>query len=146
MRIPVSWYSFRAIFFALVLVCVSLVTVSVNAQNPGGDATAAKVKNPVPSSAASIAAGAATYKKYCAFCHGEGAKGDGKLAPKGSMPADLTDAMWVRGSTDGEIMAVLMHGAGPKFEMKGFMGRLPEADAWNVINFLRSIGPATAKK
>jgi mono/diheme cytochrome c family protein len=58
------------------------------------------------------------------------------------MPADLTDAKWDRGATDGEIMAVIMNGAGPKFEMKGFMGRLPEPDAWNVINYLRSIGPA----
>ncbi len=143
---PVSGRCSRGGLFALVLVCISLVRVSVNAQNPGGDAAAAKVKNPVPSTPASIAAGAATYKKYCAFCHGEGGKGDGKLAPKGSMPADLTDAMWTRGSTDGEIMAVIMNGAGPKFEMKGFMGRLPEADAWNVVNFIRSIGQATARK
>jgi mono/diheme cytochrome c family protein len=128
------------------LAALVLVALSASAQNPGGNPTAAKVKNPVPSTPASITAGAATFKKYCSFCHGDAAKGDGKLAPKGSMPADLTDAKWDRGATDGEIMAVIMNGAGPKFEMKGFMGRLPEQDAWNVINYVRSLGPANAKR
>ena len=39
------------------------------------------------------------------------------------MPADLTDEKWDRGSTDGEIFAVIMKGAGPKFEMKGLEGK-----------------------
>ena len=62
------------------------------------------------------------------------------------MPADLTDATWVRGSTDGEIHAVIVKGAAPKFEMKGFEGKMPDADMWNVINYLRSIGPAKSAK
>ena len=128
-------------FITLAVVALLLVAVSARAQNPGGNPDAAKMKNPVAATPASVTAGAATFKKYCAFCHGEGAKGDGKLAPKGTMPADLTDAMWTRGSTDGEIFAVIQNGAGPKFDMKGFKGRLPEPDAWNVINYLRSIGP-----
>jgi mono/diheme cytochrome c family protein len=128
-------------FITLAVVALLLVAASARAQNPGGNPEAAKMKNPVAASPASIQAGAATFKKYCAFCHGEGAKGDGKLAPKGTMPADLTDAMWTRGSTDGEIFAVIQQGAGPKFDMKGFKGRLPEQDTWNVINFLRSVGP-----
>lgn len=135
-----------AFISALVLAALTLVAVSARAQNPGGSPDAKKVKNPVASTPASITAGAATYKKYCAFCHGETAKGDGKFAPKGSMPADLTDAKWDRGATDGEIMAVMELGAGPKFEMKGFKGKMPEADMWNVVNFMRSIGPAAAKR
>jgi mono/diheme cytochrome c family protein len=136
-----------SLFICTVLAAVlCLVAASAHAQNPGGSAEAKKVKNPVPSTPASIAAGAATYKKYCAFCHGDTGKGDGKLAPKGSMPADLTDAKWDRGSTDGEIHAVIMAGAGPKFEMKGFMGRLPDQDAWNIVNYIRSLAPATAKR
>ncbi len=123
-----------------------VVAAPASAQNPGGSPEAKKVKNPVASSPASIAAGAATYKKYCSFCHGDGAKGDGKFAPKGSMPADLTDATWVRGSTDGEIHAVILKGAAPKFEMKGFEGKMPDTDMWNVVNYLRSIGPANAAK
>lgn len=119
------------------------VAINVQAQLPGGSPDAAKVKNPVASNAASVTAGAAAFKKYCSFCHGVAAKGDGPLAPKGTMPADLTDATWTRGTSDGEIFAVLMAGAGPKFDMKGFKGKIPDQDAWHIVNYLRSLGPKT---
>jgi mono/diheme cytochrome c family protein len=139
----------RLSFFicAAVAAMLCLVGVSARAQAPvGGSADAKKMKNPVAWTPASIAAGAASYKKYCAFCHGEGAKGDGKLAPKGTTPADLTDAKWDHGSTDGELFAVIMSGAGAKLEMKGFKGRVPDQEAWNIINYVRSLGPAAAKR
>ena len=127
--------------FAFVIAVVAATTVS--AQNPGGSAEARRLRNPVASTPVSVTAGAAAYKKYCAFCHGATAKGDGPLAPKGTMPADLTDAMWTRGSTDGEIFTVIMAGAGPTFDMKGFKGRIPDQDAWHIVNFLRSLAPRT---
>jgi mono/diheme cytochrome c family protein len=122
------------------------VAFNVQAQDQGGSPEARKVKNPVASTAPSVTAGAAVFKKYCAFCHNADAKGNGPLAPKGTMPPDLTDAKWDRGSTDGEIFAVIMAGAGPKFEMKGLKGKLPDQDAWHVVNYLRSLGPQTAAR
>src|SRR5437870_1298438 len=63
---------------------------------------AAKLKNPIPSDAKSIAEGRQLFTKLCISCHGATAKGDGRggalLKPK---PADLTDAEWKHGSTDG---------------------------------------------
>ena len=86
---------------------------NAQAQNPGGDPDACKMRNPVAPTAASVTAGVSTFKKYCAFCHGTAAKGDGPLVPKGmTTPPDLTDEKWDRGSTDGEIFAVIMKGAG----------------------------------
>ncbi len=131
----------RSSIVGAIVVCVALLAVSVGAQNPGGSPEARKVKNPVAAMPASIASGAAAFKKYCAFCHGIGGKGDGPLAPKDSQPADLTDAEWARGSSDGEIFAVIMGGAGPKFDMKGFKGQIMDRDAWHIVNFLRSLGP-----
>jgi mono/diheme cytochrome c family protein len=134
--------------FSLVVVAafIFVVAFNVQAQDLGGNPDARKVKNPVASTAASVTAGAAVYKKYCAFCHNADAKGNGPLAPKGSMPPDLTDDKWDRGSSDGEIFAVLMAGAGPKFVMKGLKGKLPDEDAWHVVNYLRSLGPKTASR
>jgi mono/diheme cytochrome c family protein len=120
---------------------VAIVGASLSAQSPGGNPEAAKVKNPVPATAASIEAGKASYTKYCRFCHGDEAKGDGKMAPKDSHPSDLTDAKWDRGSTDGEIFAVVQNGAGPKFEMKGFKGRMTDEQIWQVVDYVRSLGP-----
>ena len=117
------------------------------AQNPGGNPDARNMTNPVAPTAASVAAGAATFKKFCAFCHGTAAKGDGSLTPKGmTMPADLTDAEWVRGSTDGEIFMVITEGAGPKFEMKGVKGKIADREVWQIVNFLRSLGPKTGSR
>ena len=131
--------------FALMLALV--MAVNARAQEPGGSATARAVENPVPSTEASVTAGAASFKKYCAFCHGAAGKGDGAFVPKGmSKPADLTDATWVRGETDGEIFAVIMAGAGPKFEMKGYKGKIPEKDVWHIVNYLRSLAPEKAAR
>ncbi len=116
-------------------------TAMLSAQNPGGSPEGKKLKNPVPSSVESIAAGQALFAKNCRFCHNADAKGNGPMAPKDTHPPDLTDKTWDRGSTDGEIFLVLQNGAGPAFSMKGYKGRMADTDMWNVVNFLRSIGP-----
>jgi len=128
-------------FLAIALVAV----VSMSAQEVGGNAEARKVKNPVAANAASIEAGKTVYLRSCKFCHAEDAKGDGPQKPKDSHPSDLTDAKWDRGSTDGEIFAVIRNGAGPKFEMKPNK-ILKDDDIWNIVNYLRSIGPKAATK
>jgi mono/diheme cytochrome c family protein len=126
--------------FAL-FTCCFLLPLTAWAQLPGGSAEAKKLKNPMALTPDSIKAGEATFQKYCKFCHGADAKGDGPMAPKGSHPANLTDEEWVRGSSDGEIFSVIREGAGPEFVMKGFKSKLTEKEMWNVVNYLRSIGP-----
>jgi mono/diheme cytochrome c family protein len=123
------------------LVLAGLVPLmsALAAQQPGGSPEMKALKNPVASSAESVAAGQAAFQKYCRFCHGPDAKGNGPMAPKDTHPSDLTDAKWDRGSTDGEIFAVIRDGAAPKFEMKGFKGRMSETDMWNIVNYLRTL-------
>src|SRR5205814_2203798 len=84
----------------------ALAAVGAAGQTPGGDPAAKKLKNPVPATAESVTAGQQLYQKYCRFCHGADAKGNGPMAPKGTHPPDLTDAEWTYGSTDGEIFGV----------------------------------------
>ena len=123
--------------FVIAVVVVARAAVGAAAQ---GNPEAAKLKNPVSASAESVAAGKAAFAKNCRFCHGADAKGDGPMAPKDTHPSNLTDAKWDRGSTDGEIFAVIRDGAGPKFDMKGYKSKLTDAEMWNIVNFLRSIG------
>jgi mono/diheme cytochrome c family protein len=130
----------------LFVAALMLGVTPADAQNPGGSPAAKAMKNPVAANAASVKSGEAAYKKYCAFCHGVDAKGNGPLAPKGTMPANLTDATWVRGATDGEIFAVIQEGAGPKFEMKGFKGKMPDQDAWHIVNYLKSLSATTTRR
>ena len=118
---------------------IALMSVAAGAQNPGGSPEGKKLKNPVASSAESIAAGKAAFQKNCRFCHGADAKGNGPMAPEGTHPSNLTDDKWDRGSTDGEIFLVIENGAGPKFDMKGYKSKMAETDVWNVVNYLRSL-------
>ena len=111
----------------------------------GAPQHAAKGTNPVPSTPESIAAGKATFDKNCASCHGPNGKGDGKmgeeLSPK---PADLTDNKWKHGSSDGEIFKVIHDGA-QGTGMKPFGRKLSEHEIWDVVNYIRSIGPPTTR-
>jgi mono/diheme cytochrome c family protein len=105
-------------------------------------ADAEKLKNPVAPDAASIAAGGKVFAKYCSECHGDSGKGDGMMGddldPK---PPDLTDAEWKHGSSDGEIFTVIEQGV-KGTGMKAFNRKLTAHQRWDVVNYLRSIGPA----
>jgi mono/diheme cytochrome c family protein len=136
------------VWSALLVVFVCFVFVAgASGQSKGGDPKARAVKNPVAATAASVTAGRAVYNQQCRHCHGLRGQGDGPLAPKNPPPANLTDEKWDHGSSDGEIFAVIWNGApAPKSEMKGMKGTLQERDVWNVVNFVRSIGPKPAAK
>ncbi len=121
-------------------------TVGVIAQaTKGGNPKAAAVKNPVSSTPNSINRGRQAFMKACRHCHGPKGLGDGPLAPKNPSPENLTDAEWKYGSTDGEIFAIISNGVGGDSEMKGVRSEMTATDMWNIVNFLRSIGPQPAK-
>ena len=121
---------------------VGVLSVAATGQDLGGNPEAQKLENPVEATPDSTAAGAELFRRRCSFCHGETGKGDGRMAPKDSTPADLTDDVWDRGSTDGEIFTVISKGAGPEFKMKGLEGKLTEEEIWNIVNYVRSLRSA----
>jgi mono/diheme cytochrome c family protein len=128
-----------SLFPLFVCALAAAAVVTLGAQNPGGNPEAKKLKNPVAATPDSIKAGQASFQKYCRFCHGADAKGNGPMAPQGTHPSDLTDAKWDRGDSDGEIFTVIKEGAGPKFDMKGFKSKMTDQEIWNVVNYLRSL-------
>jgi mono/diheme cytochrome c family protein len=97
--------------------------------------------NPVAADAASIAAGKKLYASNCASCHGDTGLGDGRggkqLTPP---PANLTDETWLHGSTDGDLFVVIRDGV-KQTGMKPFGSRMTPHQMWDVVNFVRSIGP-----
>jgi len=103
-----------------------------------GNPEAAKLKNPVAAAPESIAAGKATYTRYCAVCHGINAKG-GSGSDISAPAPDLTDAEWKRGSTDGEIFDVIKNGVPPDLNMEPWGDRIKDAEIWNLVNYIRSL-------
>ena len=99
--------------------------------------------NPIAATPESVAAGAATYARLCASCHGTTGRGDGPLAAAtaayGGRPSNLADAAWRHGGSDGEIFVAIRDGIGPDFAMDAFGARLAEADIWHLVNYVRSL-------
>ena len=129
------------------IVCLALaafsvalfVAVAVGQRN----AEAAKLKNPVAADPASVEDGKKLYSRHCASCHGPAGKGDGGMALSGGTPANLTDETWDHGSSDGEIFVVIRDGTST--DMESYKEKLTEKQIWNLVNFIRSIGPKPAK-
>jgi mono/diheme cytochrome c family protein len=109
------------------------------AQGPA--ASGAAMKNPVAANASSIAAGKKLYDTQCASCHGPTGKGDGKggalLKPT---PADFTDEEWKHGATDGDLFTTIRDGV-KQTGMAAYGSRIPARDIWNLVNYLRTLGP-----
>ena len=136
------WFGCAAVLWAV------FMTVGVLAQTPApaGPAEvppeAKKMKAAFASSPAAIEAGKVLFAKYCRFCHGNTGAGDSTMAPKNMKPSNLTDAEWTRGSTEGEMFWIIQNGAPPKYDMKGLKGKITDADTWNLVHFVRSLGGA----
>lgn len=104
-------------------------------------AAAAKVVNPVKPDDASVSTGRAVFTTHCTTCHGPQGAGDGAQAAKFTpRPSSLIDAQWKHGPSDGEIFAAIRNGV-PKTAMSPFSRKMTERETWDVVNYIRSVGP-----
>jgi mono/diheme cytochrome c family protein len=117
--------------------------LALSAAVAGAEQAAAKMKNPVATSAASVTAGQQVYQKQCRMCHGAAGAAETPMAKKMSA-SDLTDATWTYGSSDGEIFTVIQNGVGVGSKMTAFKGKVTDQDTWHLVNYIRSL--AAAKK
>lgn len=127
-------------FFAFSLIVMAALWIAAaSAQSPKRNAEAQKLKNPEAVNAESVEAGKKLYSRYCASCHGPNGKGDGGMALSGGTPSDLTDDQWDYGSADGEIFVAIRDGVSA--DMLAYKDKINDKQIWQVVNFLRSIGP-----
>jgi mono/diheme cytochrome c family protein len=129
----------------VVAIIVSVPTGAAAQAIKGGNPKAAAIKNPVAASKNSIDRGQQAYNRACRQCHGPKGLGDGPLAPTNPSPPNLTDGEWTYGSSDGEIFSIIQNGVGGGSEMKAMRSELTATDIWNIVNYLRSIGPQSGK-
>lgn len=86
--------------------------------------------NPLAGRADSAAAGSLVYKEHCAQCHHSDAMGDGRKKPP--LRSDR-----IRAATDGDLEWFLRQG-NLRRGMPSW-SRLPEAQRWQLITYLRSV-------
>jgi len=95
------------------------------------------VNSPLVQSKAAAKAGKATYLRLCQYCHGA----DGKALENIDFEAtNLTDpTRWKHGTTLPDIFTSIAKGAG--HDMPAFRDKLSDEQIWQLISFIRSIGP-----
>lgn len=125
--------------FSLLITIAFLSSNAFAQKKPGPWDVPAKnksIKNPVKSSAESIANGKALYAKHCKSCHGAKGLGDGpKAAGLKTSSGDFSSAAF-QSMTDGELFYKTSVG---RDEMPGYDKKIPEADdRWAVVNYMRT--------
>jgi cbb3-type cytochrome c oxidase subunit III len=142
---PSKTYGLLALTLSIFIIAAMWLTDHTEAQEKGQsrNAEAQKLKNPLPGDGETVEAGMKLYQRHCASCHGKGAKGDGGMSLSGGTPSDLTDETWDYGSTDGEIFVAIRDGVSA--DMLAYKEKLNEKQIWQVVTFLRSLGPKSSK-
>ena len=100
-------------------------------------AEARELTSPIPYSKDSVRTGRKTYLRLCQYCHGA----DGRAAanPDFEAPSLRNPKEWRYGSAGGEIFSSIRDGAG--HEMPPFRKQLTEEQIWQLVHYIRSIGP-----
>jgi mono/diheme cytochrome c family protein len=89
--------------------------------------------NPVANDADAVLNGKKLYAEKCAKCHGENAEG------KGHHPSLRTPS--VQQATPGELQWLIEHGN--RWHHMPAFGSLPETQRWQLVSYIKSLGPQT---
>lgn len=100
------------------------------------------MKNPVPATAAALAAGKQSYAEHCQKCHGEKGNGRGEKAAELSVaPTDFTDTHKMQRLYDGELFEEITRGDMP---MPAFEDKLSEQERWQIVDYVRTFASNTS--
>jgi mono/diheme cytochrome c family protein len=97
------------------------------------------VRNPIPSTEASLGEGRRLFGDLCVMCHGPAGRGDGGIAASlPRPPANLSDSRCLARRSDGELFWWISNGNDvmPAFESLG----VSDEDRWRLVNVVRQLG------
>ena len=100
------------------------------------------LENPVEDSVAVLREGRKTYLRLCQYCHG--ADGRAQANPDFEAPSLRDPSEWRYGTSDGELFVSIRDGAG--HDMPPFRDKLEERGIWELVHYIRSIGPTARQR
>ena len=125
--------------FATVALAAALILPLLSAADERMAPEAArKLTNPLPITAEAVREGRKTYLRLCQYCHG--ADGRAQANPDFEAPSLRAPSQWQYGTSDGELFVSIRDGAG--HEMPPFRKQLEDAQIWQLVLYVRSIGPS----
>ena len=95
------------------------------------------LQNPQPLSPASVQRGKRSYDAFCAACHGDDGAGDGPVTKRSVFKPPPLGPLLPR-RTDSSLYDTIRNG-GPIMPPHDY--RIPAAERWDLINYLRSLQP-----
>jgi S-disulfanyl-L-cysteine oxidoreductase SoxD len=144
-----------AFVLGLVVVPLSILLRGVKATQPGNLETRMlwkakhnvfvgdkNVKNPLSTTADSLADGKEAFSHYCVACHGLDGQNTGvPFAERMSPPVPSLSSAEVQSYTDGQLKWVIDNGIWPS-GMPGSKGTLSDEEIWSIVIYLRHLPTA----
>ena len=100
-------------------------------------ASAQPPESPLAYSAESAREGRKAYLRLCQYCHGQ--DGRAQANPDFDAPSLRRPQEWRKGADGESLLRSIRDGVG--HEMPPFRKQLTDEQIWQVVHFLRSIGP-----
>ena len=126
----------RGILVLIAVLAAASVALFMFVRSHSASAIARKMKNPVPSTPAVLAAGKQSYVEHCQKCHGEKGNGQGEKATELTIaPSDFTNANEMGDLTDGQLFQEITKGELP---MPAFEDMLSEQERWQLVDYIRT--------
>lgn len=99
-------------------------------------------KNPLPSTAETLAAGKEAFGHYCIACHGLDGQNTGvPFAEHMSPPLPSLASAEVQSYTDGQLKWIIDNGIAPS-GMPASRSTLSDDEIWSIVHFLRHLPPS----
>ena len=120
---------------AVSILAAALACAAAAQEHWSAPAAAAKRRNPVPATAASLDQGRQLFKQNCIACHGAEGRGDGPAAASlKPHPADL--AMMAGHHPDGDLAWKIANGRGA---MPAWNKTLSEDQIWMLVSYIKTL-------
>lgn len=95
-----------------------------------------ELKNPIPTTEASLAEGKQLYLNMCSHCHGDEGKADGAIVAAGKYPVPTYQSPNLKNLPEGKIFFSIHYG---KNLMGSHASQLTKEERWKIVQYVQTL-------